>query len=72
MTPQEATTSQELLQTLVDSNDVLEFVPRQLLIDTLGEEHAKRFLPAVPEYVSVNVDNVLMVAELLNLLPISS
>jgi len=72
MTPQESTTPQELIDLLIKSEQVLEFVPRKLLIQTLGEEHAQRFLPALPEYVSVNVDNVLMVAKLLNLLPISS
>ena len=72
MNTQEAKTPEELLAALLDSNQVLEFVPRKLLIETLGEDYAQRFLPALPIHVSVNVENVLMVAKLLNLLPISS
>lgn len=64
MNAQEATTPEELVAILAKSNEVLEFVPRKLLIKTLGEENAQRFLPALPDFVSINVDNFLMVVKL--------
>ena len=58
--PQESTDAAGLVEALVRSNNVLEFVPRKVLIDTLGPELADRFLMELPKFVSVNVDQVLL------------
>lgn len=66
MKPLESKTPEELAQSLIDSTEVLEFVPRKLLIESIGAELASQFLPELPDHVSVNKDKLLMVLQLSN------
>ena len=58
--PQESTDAAGLVAALLESDNVLEFVPRTLLIEALGPELASRFLMDLPKLVSVNREQVLM------------
>lgn len=53
--PQEAKTPEELIESLKACDDVITFVPRKLLIQAIGAEEALQFLPALPDFVSINV-----------------
>lgn len=58
--PQKAQTEDELVAAILASTNQLEFVDRRLLIKTIGIEMAERFLPGLPQYVSVNVENLIL------------
>lgn len=70
----EATTPTELVDALFQSTNAIEFVPRTLLVSTLGVTYANRFLPELPEYVAINVQDFQTVvhAYLPELVPVTS
>ncbi len=59
--PLEAKTPEELIDALLNTDQVIDWVPRKLLVQTIGVEHSQRFLPALPDNVSVNVTELLLV-----------
>lgn len=61
MRPLEAKTPEELIDALLKSDQVIDWVPRRLLVQAIGAEQAQRFLPALPDNVAVNVPDLLLV-----------
>lgn len=61
MSTEKAKTPNELVEAAYRTENVISFVPRKLLIETVGVDMAQRFLPELPEYVAVNVEDLLLV-----------
>lgn len=61
MSPEQATSQKELVKALVETEEAIVPVPRVLLVNTIGPQEASRFLPALPDFVHVNKDNLLLV-----------
>lgn len=61
MKPLEATTSEELIEAVLQSTTSIDWVDRRLLIQTIGIEDAQRFLPALPDSVAVNMEELALV-----------
>ena len=61
MKPLEAKTPEELIDTLLQTDQVIDWVPRKLLVQAIGIEQAQRFLPVLPDYVAVNVAELLLI-----------
>lgn len=61
MRPLDAKTPEELIDALVQTDQVIDWVPRKLLVQAIGVEQAQRFLPALPDNVAVNVADLLLV-----------
>jgi len=59
--PVEATTTEEMIDALLQTDQVIDWVPRKLLIEAIGIEHAQDFLPPLQDNVSVNVKQLLLV-----------
>lgn len=51
-----ANTEEELTAALFASTEPLVFVDRVMLVSILGTELANRFLPALPQYVSISTE----------------
>lgn len=57
-------TPEELIEAVYRSNAVIDFVPRKLLIETVGVDMAQRFLPQLPDHVGVNLEDLLITIRL--------
>jgi hypothetical protein len=60
----DAKNEEEFIEAVYESQSVIDFVPRKLLIQVVGVDHAQRFLPTLPEYVAVNTEELLLVLKL--------
>ena len=57
----EAKTPDQLMDAVIQSDDALGWVNRRLLIETIGVENAQQFLPALPDVIAVNLEQLAVV-----------
>lgn len=51
--PHEIKSQEQLIQYLVETQQAIVHVPRQLLVQTLGQD-AQELLPTLPDYIAIN------------------
>jgi hypothetical protein len=61
MKPLNAKTRLELVQSIIHSDNTLDWVDRKLLIETIGVDDAQRFLPQLQRSICVNLEELTLI-----------